>query len=270
MFNFKTSDIDFSHKLDFVSSPQDEFYKHMHTFFEIIFFCKGDVNYTVESENRKLEPGDVVLIKPGQYHFAVVNKNRRYERFVLKFPEYLIPKALVNKLADTRNYFSKMSGINSCFEAIEKHYENEILDDDDKQVMMICETIKVLVHLTHSELNSHNDSDEIIEKILNYIEENIAQNITLTSLAQELNYSKSYLSNVFKMKMRCSLMQYVKNKKCFYAYKLIQYGEKPSDVANKLGYCEYSTFFRTFKAQFGFSPSEVKNNIDKMPDEKNS
>ena len=264
MFTFNKFDIDYSHKLDFATSPQDEYYKHMHTFYEIIFFCKGDVNYAVESEVKKLEPGDVVLIQPGKYHFASVNKNHRYERFVLKLPETLIPDYLAKKLNESRNYYSKMSSLNSYFENLEKYFEDPILEDEDKKTLMVAETLKILIHITHADLESHNDSDEIIRKVVSYIEKNISSEITLTSLSQEMNYSKSYLSNVFKNKMHCSLMQYIKSKKCFYAYKLIQYGEKPLDVAYKLGYNEYSTFFRAFKAQFGFSPSEVRNNLEKM------
>ena len=263
MFTFKTKDIDYSHKLDFATSPEDEYYKHMHTFYEIIFFCQGDVNYTVESEAKKLEPGDIVLIQQGKYHFASVNKNHRYERYVLKFPESMIPEYLIEKLNNANHYYSKMASLNTCFENIEKCFENEIFEDLDKQTIMIAETLKILVHLTHADLESHNDSDEIIRKVIDYIEKNICVDITLSLLSQSMNYSKSYLSNVFKNKMHCSLMQYIKSKKCFYAYKLIQYGEKPLDVAYKLGYNEYSTFFRAFKTEFGFSPSEVRANLEK-------
>ena len=264
MFYFKAFDIDYSHKLDFATSPQDEYYKHMHTFFEILFFCKGSVNYTVESESKKLEPGDIVLIQPGKYHFAVVSKNQRYERFVLKFPESLVPQYLNNKLSTLKNFFSKMSALNDCFERIETIYNNATLDDEDRKTLMIAETHKILIYLTHEGLENRRENDEITRKIIDYIEKNITTDIALSSLANAIGYSKSYLSSVFKKKMKCSLMQYIKSKKCFYAYKLIQYGEKPLDVAYKLGYNEYSTFFRTFKAQFGFSPSEVKNNLDKM------
>lgn len=264
MFNFKAFDIDYSHKLDFATSPQDEYYKHMHTFFEILFFCKGSVNYTVESESRKLEPGDIVLIQPGKYHFATVNKNQRYERFVLKIPEGLIPSYLTAKLGNLKSFFSKMSALNDCFENIENIYNNENLEDEDRKTLMVSETLKILIYLTHEELENTRDNDEITRKVIDYIDKNICSGISLSSLANEIGYSKSYLSSVFKKKMKCSLMQFIKSKKCFYAYKLIQYGEKPLDVAYKLGYNEYSTFFRTFKAQFGFSPSEVKNNLEKM------
>ena len=92
MFSFVYGNIDFTHKIDNPSSPTEEYYKHMHAFIEILYFVRGDVDYTVESETRTLRPGDVVLISPGKYHFATVNlREISYERYVLKFPESMVP-----------------------------------------------------------------------------------------------------------------------------------------------------------------------------------
>ena len=40
------------------------------------------------------------------------------------------------------------------------------------------------------------------------------------------------------------------------AQKLIRHGKKATEAAVEVGYEDYATFFRNYKKQFGFSPSE--------------
>ena len=53
MFNFKSDVIDFAHKIDEVSHPNEEYEKHMHIFYELLFLVKGDVIYNVEGESHQ-------------------------------------------------------------------------------------------------------------------------------------------------------------------------------------------------------------------------
>ncbi len=87
MFEFHYKDIYVSHKLDKPSSPTEEYHKHIHSFNEILFFVRGNVTYTVESETVKLNEGDIVFIPSSKYHFATVDLSEPYERYVLKFPD---------------------------------------------------------------------------------------------------------------------------------------------------------------------------------------
>ena len=97
MFQFVYKDIDFAHKLDQASSPTENYEKHIHYFNEIVLFVTGDANYTVETELRKLQPGDIIYIPSGKYHFATVNSESRYERYVLKFPDEYVHKYIKQK-----------------------------------------------------------------------------------------------------------------------------------------------------------------------------
>ena len=97
MFSFVYKDIDFAHKMDDSTTPSENFERHMHYFNEILYFVKGDVVYHVESESRQLQPGNIVLIPSGKYHFAVCDLQVPYERYVLKFPDTILP--------EVQNYF---------------------------------------------------------------------------------------------------------------------------------------------------------------------
>ena len=98
MFSFSYNGIDFSHKKGIASEPMDDFGKHLHPFNEILIFLNGDVTYNVESRSRKLEEGDLVIIKQGLYHFADISKSETYERYVFKFPVSVLPPFVEDKL----------------------------------------------------------------------------------------------------------------------------------------------------------------------------
>ena len=53
MFYFLHKNIDFAHKIDNPSSPTEDYFKHIHGFNEILYFVRGQVKYTVESETDR-------------------------------------------------------------------------------------------------------------------------------------------------------------------------------------------------------------------------
>ena len=55
--------------------------------------------------------------------------------------------------------------------------------------------------------------------------------------------------------MKIGLMEYIKRKKILLAGELIASGTKPTAAAQKLGFAEYSTFFRLYKKYLGKTPS---------------
>lgn len=246
MFNFAYGNIDFSHKIDNLSSPTEDYYKHIHTFMEILHFVQGDVDYTVESETRTLQPGDTVLVAPGKLHFAIVNLNEKpYERYVLKFPEILVPDYLKEALLAHRPFFLPSEEYTPIFAKLDEYRKN--FSKAETYTLFTCELSKLLIMMNRSASLGKQKANPFIEKIITYINNNITSEITLDSLAEDLMYSKSYISNEFKKYMHIPMMQYVRSKKILFAHTLIMNGMKKSEAAEKLGFMNYSTFFRSYR-----------------------
>ena len=57
---------------------------HHHDFYEVYLFLNGNVNYTIESRNYHLLPGDILLISPLELHQPRITLEKHpYERIVL-------------------------------------------------------------------------------------------------------------------------------------------------------------------------------------------
>lgn len=246
MFRYSHNGIDFAHKLDKASSPQENFFKHIHYFYEILFFVKGSVDYTVESETYRLNEGDIVVIPPGRYHFATVDLNTPYERYVLKFPESVIPDCVREKLAKDSCFYRNCKKYGGMFSQLDtyigKYTEEEVYS------LFQYEAGKIMIMLCHEDTSSElGKNNEFIKKIIDYVDANITSPITMQTLADEFMYSKSFISIEFKKYMKMPIMQYVRTKKIMAAYQMILSGAKKSEVAEKFGFETYSTFYRAYK-----------------------
>lgn len=63
------------------------FFMHAHDTFEVLYFVSGKGTYSVESTAYALEPGSVLLMRPGEVHKLQIDPSQPYERIVLQFRE---------------------------------------------------------------------------------------------------------------------------------------------------------------------------------------
>lgn len=256
MFFFKNNDIDLSHKLDHASSPNDEYYKHMHSYVELIYFVSGDVNYNIEGYSKKLHPGDFVFIAPGRFHFADVNRNVFYERYVLKFSEHEIPNSIKTILYDRYPFYRLTHDEISIFRELDKYFS--VLSLEDMYLMSKSLIGQLLVSIKNLEPDLNGSNVSVVSSIIHYIESHLEDGLSLSDMSHDLSYSESYISNSFKKEMHIPIMKFIRSKKIIYAHTLISNGEKPQDVATRLNFNDYSTFYRQYLKVIGLPPSRDK------------
>ncbi|MCQ3035206.1 MAG: AraC family transcriptional regulator [Bacilli bacterium] len=244
MFRFKTDRIDFSHKIDIASEPSEEYEKHMHIFCEVLYFVKGDVEYTVESETHKLQKGDIVLIPAGKYHFATINKDVTYERYVLKTNIDILPPHLKESLSKDSYFFTNTGVFSHHFQNLDNYYQE--YESDELETMFLSEFAQMIIKVLHNPVQEKIEHNEFISNLISYIDDNIQSKITLDTLSNQFNFSKSYISSEFKKQMKTPVIHYIKTKKIIAAHQLILQGVSKTKVAEMFGFDEYSTFYRAY------------------------
>ena len=223
-------------------------------FFQIIYFVKGDIKICVNNFERRLQQGDVVIIPPSTYYKAKINKNFNLEMYCIKVAQELVPESLSKTLIESKPFYDKNATLNFLFSDVEEFLNNSKYSNEDKAIVFKCEVLKFLVLLSKQDCDSTN-KEIVFNLLLNYINTHIGEKLTLTNISETFNYSESYLSKLFKEKMNCSIMYFIRNKKCVLANEMIAKGEKPREVCIRLGFDEYSTFYRCYKSITGYSPS---------------
>ena len=100
-------------------------------------------------------------------------------------------------------------------------------------------------------------SDSIFSCI-QYIENNITENLSTEGIAKKMGYSTYHFSRIFKEQMGVSLMEYVKDRRLLRATEDIILGETILNAAIKYGYETNNGFTKAFRKRYSFSPAIIK------------
>ncbi len=102
-------------------------------------------------------------------------------------------------------------------------------------------------------------SDPLIEKAIDYINKNLLKNPRTEDVCTYLGLSKSYFSTYFKNKTQLNFRDYTLDLKINYAQEQLKFAEHtPGEVSILLGYEDYRSFSRAFKARTGLTPTDFQ------------
>jgi AraC family transcriptional regulator len=100
----------------------------------------------------------------------------------------------------------------------------------------------------------------IADKALWVIERNSTQPLTLNSIADACDVSRSHLANAFGTASGWPVMKYLKARRLSEAAKRLAEGAPDIlSVALEFGYGSHEAFTRAFRDQFGLTPEQVRN-----------
>ncbi|OPJ66079.1 response regulator [Clostridium chromiireducens] len=130
----------------------------------------------------------------------------------------------------------------------------ETLEDIENQLM---DNIAKLIDIIKE--YSLNQSDNIVQRACEYVLNHIDEDITLTSIASNLNISKNYLCSIFKQQTGENFLEYATKAKMERAKILLKrHDYKVYEVSDMLGYKETAYFSKLFKKHTGYTPAEYK------------
>ena len=256
-----------------------KFEYHHHDFSKIVILIDGDLTYYIEGKAYILKPWDILFVNKNEIHKPVVNPNKYYERIVI----WLNPDFMA-KYAQGNNNLLK------CFEVAIKYNYNllrlnmksiEIIknliqdiqncnnsNEFGSEILKESLFVQLMVLMNRLFLNSDKNRDiediqydKTIEGVLNYINSNLENDLSIDTIASEFFISKYYLMRKFKNQIGSSIHNYVVQKRLILARSLISDGLSMSSVCSRCGFNDYSSFVRAFKKVYGVSPSNYNPTI---------
>lgn len=101
-----------------------------------------------------------------------------------------------------------------------------------------------------------------IQQSIDFIEQHIAEEITLDNLAKLAYFSKYHFHRMFKSTTGKTLMEYVRERRLTRAtYELIYSSKRITDIAFHLGFNSQDAFDNAFKRTYGIPPKEYRKNM---------
>lgn len=252
---------------DYSENPDISLFKnHTHEYYEIFCFISGDARYFVEGNIYDLKSGDILVIKKAEAHSLLINKCIPYTRYVIHFDaaallgegsEALISLIDKKPLGKRNRIPAAVTFENNWLYYLDKTVQSEQLNEKRLYLTVLFNELCQNINKTEYE-NTSNKTDR---RIIDYINKNLMQNITLDEICQHFYLSKTHLNRKFKAMTGSTVWDYIVAKRLIFARDLLLQGQKPTLVSEKCGYSDYSSFYRAYKLRFGVSPKADYRNL---------
>lgn len=210
------------------------FKEHSHADdFVITMITDGYAEFVLNSENRHITKGDIIIASPYEAH-----------SLVSEAPASII-SICVKKQAiyDFDKIFFE--------ESIEKAFSE--ISFDDEICGLVMNAVKCIYNSNH---NTENIGSDDCEKCRESIRTNPEEAKSLSRLADEAHFSKYHFIRYFKkisgltpgkFRIQCRIRK---------AQHLLRDGKSPADTAAEVGFYDQSHFDKYFKSIVGITPSE--------------
>ena len=251
-----------------------QFEFHYHDFNKIIIFLSGKVTYLIEGKAYQLKPWDILLVSSNEIHKPFIDPGETYERIVIWVNSFYLMKqdeensnlltcftlATERKMNLLRVTPELLPAIKSLFFELENADKSQ---EFGSTILKNALFLQLIVHLNRISLVIETDKEEpdiqydkTIVKILQYVNENLDEDLSMDTLAKVFFLSKYYLMHKFKQHTGYTLHNYILQKRLIAASNLMKSGKSATSACTEAGFNDYSNFVRSFKKLFGLSPKK--------------
>ena len=245
-----------------------EFSYHYHDFHKVVIFISGKAAYHIEGKAYQLKPWDILLVNRHAIHRPEIDSSVPYERFILWIQNDIPWQELLKcfQKANDRSY--NLVRLNSALQEKMKdilfELENSAKSDEyGREILTQSLFLQFMVYLNRIFLEKQYifdkksyTFDSQIASILQYINHNLKEDLSVETLSARYYVSKYHLMRKFKQETGYTLHNYIVNKRLLMARTLISNGMPVTKAAQESGFAEYSTFSRAYRKQFKTNPSE--------------
>ena len=256
-----------------ISSSNAVIHFHSHSFYEVIC-CRNTcgAEYLVGTERFRLQKGDIILVPPCVGHSPLLPENMTvpYVRDVLWVSTELvnqIRRLLPPEEIMRQNNGSLLRTAGTKWEYIEELFRTGVREAELRapgwETAVIGNTVTLMTHLKRAFEDAETvplqaEKPELLERAVAYIERNLSGKITLEETAWHLYVSGSTVSQTFRRKMGVSFYRCVTQRRLIASKALILQGVPLEQVGERVGFADYSGFYRAFRQEYGISPRQYR------------
>lgn len=235
-----------------------------HSYWELTYVDKGELLTTIDGVSYHLKQGDLIFYAPMQFHtqstfekisssYLTINFKMNFNHadllcnkiFSLKRDSYFIVTKLIEELSNDNLYSNDLS---LCY-----------------LKQLIIQMLRLDNSYFHSKPTTHMQQtyeNELLNDILLYIDDNIYEKISVSTLCDHFCISTSMLHSLFRKNMNNTAKNYINELKLSKSKELIRNSTHTlSEISEMLGFSSIHYFSKKFKLYFNISPTEYSKSI---------
>lgn len=237
---------------------------HWHEALEVLYFVQGRAVTSCNLQEYEAKKGTIFLINGNELHTGIVSQ---FDSVFYCFQ--FDPVFFHNMIGNEYVVFENLIQDETCVQLLDKLIE---VYTQPRSIKNIIEYKKIAYEffgvLTERHAKSVLDEEhykkqfkklDTFHHIIDYIEKNYTENMSVTELAAQFNMSASYFAHFFKQYAAKSVIEYVNETRIQHAKILLEKEELPvSAIALRVGFSDINYFSRKFKAVTGTTPMAYK------------
>ncbi len=246
-----------------------------HYVYRILLIDKGELDVCVGGKTERIKAGEALYLLPGEIYrllpcgedFSLYNmffdflddrhiKEKKFQNcvFMKYYDEHLCLPMIEFEDADILNKSGIIKNISS-----EKALRTLLCKDPADALYRFYELsalFSVIADLLSSAPNNIK-KNSTVEPIIEYIKSNPEKELSGDALSKIFSYHKNHINKLIKKETGKSLSEYVRYVKIEYAKMLLSEElYSTTEVAARLGYYDYSHFYKAFILETGTRPTE--------------
>lgn len=169
----------------------------------------------------------------------------------------------VSRMKHPNTAFVIVSGYDDfsyCREALRLQITDYILKPVNYEEFGTCiDNLKISLFQKRLSAEPEQQEERTITGITRYLQEHLAEEMSLSILAEQFHLNPQYISQLFKSEIGVGFLAYLTNIRMEKAKKLLLSTSLPiADVAEQSGYADYRVFTKVFKKSEGITPSQYR------------
>lgn len=250
---------------------------HLHQdAWELCFCMRGEVVYIQDGRELHLRPGQMMFTAPGITHKVGVEDPESMS-FFIAFTcsdvniQILHQRIMSVTYAQERLLDRLIEELQAAFELKNDRLRiYQFVPDQNSPLgaeQMICGYMEQLLINILRELTTQNNraitsgdfamAMELVQNINRYIDEHLAESITVERLCDEFHYGRTKLFNVYKKVAGMGVNAYITKQRLERARQMLEQGNSTiTKIAEEVGFSTPQYFSAKFSAAYGCTPSQ--------------
>ena len=229
-----------------------------------LFYCvDGHGWYQVGKQRYEVGPNEFFILPQNTEHAYGSDFSHPWSIYWIHFGGDSLPE--LNKIQAVQSHFKphhvKNNGdIVSLFLKIYKTLElGYSIDNLLFANMCLSEFLTLFIYNSRHYESSANDKIDCVDSAILYMQEHINDNISLSELSSQYNYSVSRFSNLFKQKTGYAPIDYFVQMKMQKACQQLNFTNRSvKDIAFSMGFDDPYYFSKRFRTVIGISPKKYR------------
>lgn len=245
---------------------------HKHNFYATFLFTKGSGIHEIDFNSFDVKPNTIFLLSPGQTHnwhlsndvegFIFFHSREFYEAHYIQ--DFLIDYTFFSNVQNQAVLYLDEERSGDMISLFRKLYDVNLADFMKKKQLILSLITQIYIGLENilngnafGEANKHDNDYLSFIKFQRLVEANFITEKSVQKYAQWMNMTPKHLNRINKTIMNRSTLEIITDRTILEAKRNIIFARKNiSQIAEDLGYSDYSHFSKIFKSKTGKTPSE--------------